>query len=77
MIEADYDSHMMELSSLPAAVKERRIHQHLSNEAVAEFLANDYDGQAEFVVLAHLSGQNRPELAQAAAESALKKRSNR
>ncbi len=30
MIEADYDSHMMELSSLPAAVKERRIHQHLS-----------------------------------------------
>lgn len=77
MLEADYDSPMLESSSLPAQVKERRKHQHLSNEAAAEFLAGDYDGQAEFIVLAHLSEQNRPALAQAAAESALKKRRNR
>jgi phosphoribosyl 1,2-cyclic phosphodiesterase len=45
---------------------------HLSNEALAEFFSSDYDGSAEYLVLAHLSEQNNhPEIARAAAEQAL------
>jgi len=48
---------------------------HLSNDAAAEFLLNDYDGQAAYVILAHLSENNNlPELARLAAERALKHR---
>jgi len=31
---------------------------HLSNEAAADFLEKGYDGQAAYVVLAHLSESN-------------------
>jgi hypothetical protein len=45
---------------------------HLSNEALAQYFANDYDGNAAFLVLAHLSEQNNhPDLARHAAERAL------
>ena len=45
---------------------------HLSNEALADFFTNDYDNNAAFVVLAHLSEQNNhPEIARRAAEKAL------
>jgi hypothetical protein len=45
---------------------------HLSNEALAQFFASDYDGSAAFLVLAHLSEQNNhPDLARSAAERAL------
>ena len=45
---------------------------HLSNDALAEFLRKDYDGGAEFVILAHLSEQNNhPERARVMAEQAL------
>jgi hypothetical protein len=48
---------------------------HLSNEALAEFFAGDYDGGAAYVVLAHLSEQNNhPALARGAAENALASR---
>jgi phosphoribosyl 1,2-cyclic phosphodiesterase len=48
---------------------------HLSNEAAGEFLENSYDGQAAYVILAHLSESNNlPELARVTAESALKGR---
>jgi phosphoribosyl 1,2-cyclic phosphodiesterase len=50
---------------------------HLSNDALAEFLTNDYDGGAAFVVLAHLSEQNNhPDIAKNAAEQALATRSS-
>jgi phosphoribosyl 1,2-cyclic phosphodiesterase len=43
-----------------------------SNDALAEFFSSDYDGGAEYLVLAHLSEQNNhPEIARAAAEHAL------
>ena len=45
---------------------------HLSNEALADFFAEDYDGEAAYVVLAHLSEQNNhPEIARGVAEKAL------
>ena len=48
---------------------------HLSNNAAAEFLEKGYDGQAEYVILAHLSESNNlPELARVAAEYALRDR---
>lgn len=51
---------------------------HLSNEDLAEWLTNDFDGSAAHVVLAHLSQQsNEPHLARLMAETALKLRQNK
>jgi phosphoribosyl 1,2-cyclic phosphodiesterase len=48
---------------------------HLSNLATASFLAEDFDGQAQVLVLAHLSEtNNHPEIARLAAEQALAQR---
>jgi phosphoribosyl 1,2-cyclic phosphodiesterase len=48
---------------------------HLSNEDLSDWLANDYDGSAEEIVLAHLSQRaNEPHLAKLMAESALQMR---
>jgi phosphoribosyl 1,2-cyclic phosphodiesterase len=50
---------------------------HLSNEAAAEFLERNYDGQATYVILAHLSESNNlPALARVSAERALRDRMN-
>jgi len=49
---------------------------HLSNEDIAEWLLDGFDGQAQHIVLAHLSQRaNNPYLAQITAESALRERS--
>lgn len=48
---------------------------HLSNEGLAEWLTNDYDGSARDIVLTHLSQKaNEPHLAKLTAESALRER---
>jgi phosphoribosyl 1,2-cyclic phosphodiesterase len=63
----------------PWAVKQRVLSRvgHLSNEATAEFLENGYDGQAAYVILAHLSENNNlPELARGTAERALSGRAS-
>lgn len=45
---------------------------HLSNEELADWLTNDFDGSARHIVLAHLSQRaNEPHLARITAESAL------
>jgi phosphoribosyl 1,2-cyclic phosphodiesterase len=65
---------MLRSGPYPWAVKQRVMSRvgHLSNEALAEFFSSDYDGSAEYLVLAHLSEQNNhPEIARAAAEQAL------
>ena len=50
---------------------------HLSNESVAQFLQNEFDGKAAHFVLAHLSKQNNlPELALLSAQRALEERSS-
>lgn len=79
MIESNHDLEMLRGGPYPWAVKQRVMSRvgHLSNEALAEFFANDYDGNATFVVLAHLSEQNNhPEIARRSAESALLPRRN-
>ena len=49
---------------------------HLSNEDLAEWLTNDFDGAAQHIILAHLSQRaNEPHLARLMAESALQMRS--
>lgn len=48
---------------------------HLSNEDLADWLQNDFDGKARHIVLAHLSQRsNDPHLAKIMAETALKMR---
>jgi len=74
LIESNHDLEMLRGGPYPWAVKQRVMSRvgHLSNEALAEFLAGDYDGGAAFLILAHLSEQNNhPEIARAAAERAL------
>ena len=74
VIESNHDLEMLRSGPYPWSVKQRVMSRvgHLSNEALAEFFSNDYDGGAEYLVLAHLSEQNNhPERARAAAEQAL------
>ncbi len=74
LLESNHDLEMLRDGPYPWQVKQRVLSRvgHLSNEAAAQFLAEDYDGQAAWIVLAHLSESNNlPELAQVAAERAL------
>ena len=74
MIESNHDLELLRGGPYPWSVKQRVMSRvgHLSNEALAEFLASEYDGEAEFLILAHLSERNNhPEIARMAAERAL------
>jgi len=74
MIESNHDVEMLRNGPYPWMVKQRVMSRvgHLSNAALADFFENDYDGQAEFLVLAHLSEHNNhPELARETAHKAL------
>lgn len=77
MLESNHDLEMLRDGPYPWSVKQRVMSRvgHLSNDAAAEYLAKGYDGQAAYVVLAHLSENNNlPELARIAAERALRDR---
>ena len=74
VLESNHDLEMLRGGPYPWSVKQRVMSRvgHLSNEALAQFFAKDYDGEAAYVVLAHLSEQNNhPEIARGAAEKAL------
>lgn len=74
MIESNHDLELLRGGPYPWSVKQRVMSRvgHLSNAALADFLATDYDGSAEFLILAHLSEQNNhPEIARMTAERAL------
>ena len=74
VMESNHDLEMLRGGSYPWSVKQRVMSRvgHLSNAALAEFFASDYDNSATFVVLAHLSEQNNhPEIARREAEKAL------
>lgn len=74
MIESNHDVEMLRGGSYPWSVKQRVMSRvgHLSNAALAEFFAHDYDGAAQFLVLAHLSEENNhPEIARQCAGHAL------
>jgi phosphoribosyl 1,2-cyclic phosphodiesterase len=65
---------MLRVGPYPWSVKQRVMSRvgHLSNDALAQFLTSDYDGEAAYLVLAHLSEHNNhPEIARGAAEKAL------
>jgi phosphoribosyl 1,2-cyclic phosphodiesterase len=74
MIESNHDLELLRGGPYPWSVKQRVMSRvgHLSNDALADFLASDYDGEAEFLILAHLSEKNNhPEIARMTAERAL------
>jgi phosphoribosyl 1,2-cyclic phosphodiesterase len=74
VIESNHDLEMLRVGPYPWSVKQRVMSRvgHLSNDALAEFFANNYDGTASYIVLAHLSEHNNhPEIARRAAERAL------
>lgn len=74
LLESNHDLEMLRDGPYPWSVKQRVLSRvgHLSNEAAAAFLESSYDGQATYVILAHLSESNNlPDLARVAAERAL------
>lgn len=78
ILESNHDVQMLKIGPYPWALKQRVMSRkgHLSNDSVAQFLANDYDGCATHVVLAHLSKKNNlPEIALLSAQRALEERS--
>jgi phosphoribosyl 1,2-cyclic phosphodiesterase len=79
LLESNHDLEMLKDGPYPWAVKQRVMSRvgHLSNEAAASFLEDGYDGQAAYVILAHLSESNNlPELARVTAERALNGRAS-
>jgi phosphoribosyl 1,2-cyclic phosphodiesterase len=77
ILESNHDLEMLKVGPYPWALKQRVMSRqgHLSNEAVGQFLAEDFDLQARFIYLAHLSkNNNHPDLALLAASRALNSR---
>lgn len=77
MLESNHDPEMLRDGPYPWSVKQRVMSRvgHLSNHAAAEYLSKDYDGGAQFIILAHLSESNNlPDLARMAAEEALSRK---
>jgi phosphoribosyl 1,2-cyclic phosphodiesterase len=74
LLESNHDLEMLRDGPYPWSVKQRVLSRvgHLSNDAASDYLENEYDGQAAYVILGHLSESNNlPELARVAAERAL------
>lgn len=79
IIESNHDIRMLQAGPYPWALKQRVMSRrgHLSNDSVAQYLGNDFDGKAAHVILAHLSRNNNlPELALLSAQRALEERSS-
>ncbi|HLY43708.1 MAG TPA: MBL fold metallo-hydrolase [Terracidiphilus sp.] len=79
LLESNHDLEMLRDGPYPWSVKQRVLSRvgHLSNATAAEFLEKEYDGQATYVILAHLSESNNlPELARVSAEHALNGRAS-
>jgi phosphoribosyl 1,2-cyclic phosphodiesterase len=78
VIESNHDEDMVKIGPYPWALKQRVLSRvgHLSNRDLARFLAQDFDGLARTVVLAHISRKNNhPEIARHVAGEALAGRS--
>lgn len=74
MLEANHDLERLKASAYPWSLKQRVMgkYGHLSNNEMARFLREDYDGAAQYLILAHLSRENNhPEIARLAAREAL------
>src|SRR6267142_4425480 len=79
VIESNHSRDMLKtVEHYPWELKQRILSRlgHLSNEDVAEWLKDGFDGGAKYIVLAHLSQRaNNPYLAKISAEVALQERS--
>ena len=74
VIESNHDRDLLKTGRYPWSVKQRIASNvgHLANDETARWIREDFDGEAEYLVLAHLSRQcNHPELARLAALRAL------
>jgi phosphoribosyl 1,2-cyclic phosphodiesterase len=78
VVESNHSRDMLRACSVYTWDLKQRIMSpvgHLSNEALADWLTNDFDGCARYIVLAHLSQRaNEPHLARITAETALQMR---
>jgi phosphoribosyl 1,2-cyclic phosphodiesterase len=77
VLESNHDPELLKVSPYPWHVKQRVLSRngHLSNLSTAQFLREDYDGEAQVLILGHLSQMNNlPELARMNAEEALQVR---
>ena len=74
VLESNHDLEMLKSGPYPWEIKQRVMSRdgHLSNTAVAEYLAKDWDRSSGTIVLAHLStNNNHPAIAEMDAQSAL------
>ena len=75
VVESNHSRDMLRACSVYTWELKQRImsmYGHLSNEALADWLTNDFDGSARHIILAHLSQRaNEPNLARITAQSAL------
>ncbi|MGH9839503.1 MAG: MBL fold metallo-hydrolase [Blastocatellia bacterium] len=78
IIEANHEIEMLRACTFyPWSLKQRIMSRqgHTSNDEMARFLREDFDGKAEYIVLAHLSrNTNDPNIAHLAAVQALQER---
>ena len=77
IFESNHDLEMLKVGPYPWHVKQRVMSRqgHLSNNATADFLTEEFDGAAQVLVLAHLSEtNNHPEIARLSAAQALAQR---
>ncbi|MFM9904373.1 MAG: MBL fold metallo-hydrolase [Pyrinomonadaceae bacterium] len=78
VVESNHSRDMLRACSVYTWELKQRIMSgigHLSNEDLSEWLQNDFDGSARYIVLAHLSQRaNEPNLARITAEVALQMR---
>ena len=79
LIESNHSRDMLKAcESYPWELKQRILSRlgHISNEDVADWLRDGFDGTANYIILAHLSQRaNNPYLAKITAEVALQERS--
>ena len=74
LLESNHDLEMLKVGPYPWFVKQRvmSLVGHLSNHAVSDFLAGDFDRSSRWLVLGHLSeNNNHPEVARMFADMAL------
>jgi phosphoribosyl 1,2-cyclic phosphodiesterase len=74
VLESNHDLEMLKVGPYPWFVKQRVMSRvgHLSNQAVSDFLVEEFDLDTRILVLAHLSGNNNhPEIARMFADQAL------
>lgn len=78
VVESNHSRDMLRACSVYTWDLKQRIMSrtgHLSNEDLSDWLQEDFDGQARYIVLAHLSQRaNEPHLARLMAETALQMR---